>query len=316
MDLSTDGPSGIGSGGTGSNAWIAYASAAGNWFANALAGDIAYRNASGRLLFGNTGGDAAMAISGNNIGIGTSTPSYKLDVSGSGRFTNGLTVTGSLIAPTITGSLQGTASWANNAITASYITASNVYGPYGANSVISASYALSSSQTVSASYALTASYVNTLNQGVIVSGALRLDPTADPSPAGNTFTSSSFLFQSSSNTSLGYDLYFRQDGNLVKWKWIEGELQTGLLYGGVLSYSGSKVYISSGSGIIVNYNASTGSEINPQLNYVTWQSQSLELNSRISSSQSTYVHQGSLNTTSSPSPADVTTEQESVEVKA
>jgi hypothetical protein len=35
-----------------------------------------------------------------------------------------------------------------------------------------------------------------------------------------------------------------------------------------------------------------------------------------SPSQSTYVHQGSLNTTSSPSPADVTTEQESVEVKA
>jgi len=32
-----------------------------------------------------------------NVGIGTTTPSYKLDVSGSGNFTDGLTVTGSLI---------------------------------------------------------------------------------------------------------------------------------------------------------------------------------------------------------------------------
>ena len=31
-----------------------------------------------------------------NVGIGTTTPQYKLDVSGSGRFTNGLTVTGSI----------------------------------------------------------------------------------------------------------------------------------------------------------------------------------------------------------------------------
>jgi hypothetical protein len=31
-----------------------------------------------------------------NVGIGTTTPSASLDVSGSGRFTNGLDVTGSL----------------------------------------------------------------------------------------------------------------------------------------------------------------------------------------------------------------------------
>jgi hypothetical protein len=42
-------------------------------------------------------------------------------VSGSGRYTDGLIITGSLIAPNITGSLQGTASWALNAITASYV---------------------------------------------------------------------------------------------------------------------------------------------------------------------------------------------------
>jgi hypothetical protein len=56
------------------------------------------------------------------FGIGTSTPSSSLDVSGSGRFTNGLTVTGSLIAPSITGSLLGTAS---SAATASYVNTLN-----------------------------------------------------------------------------------------------------------------------------------------------------------------------------------------------
>jgi hypothetical protein len=48
----------------------------------------------------------------------------------------------SLYAPSITGSLLGTASYA---ITASYITASGVYGPYGSNSVISSSYSETSS---------------------------------------------------------------------------------------------------------------------------------------------------------------------------
>lgn len=38
-----------------------------------------------------------MTITGSNVGIGTPSPIFNLDVSGSGRFTNGLTVTGSLI---------------------------------------------------------------------------------------------------------------------------------------------------------------------------------------------------------------------------
>jgi len=66
----------------------------------------------------------------------------------------------------ITGSLQGTASWANNALTSSFITSSNIYGPFGSNSVISASYALS------ASHASVASSVTTLNQNVTISGSL------------------------------------------------------------------------------------------------------------------------------------------------
>jgi len=58
-----------------------------------------------------------------------------------------------------TGSLLGTSSWATNALTASFITASNVYGPFGSNSILSASYA---SQSLSSSFATTASYINIL----------------------------------------------------------------------------------------------------------------------------------------------------------
>jgi hypothetical protein len=61
-------------------------------------------------------------------------------------FVNNVEVTGSLnVVGGITGSLFGTASWATNAITASYITASGVYGPYGSNSITSASYAQTAS---------------------------------------------------------------------------------------------------------------------------------------------------------------------------
>lgn len=63
IDLPTAGPSGIGSGGAGSNAWIGYAPANGNWFTDALTGDIAYRNTAGRLLFGNSGGNAQTVMS-------------------------------------------------------------------------------------------------------------------------------------------------------------------------------------------------------------------------------------------------------------
>jgi hypothetical protein len=75
------------------------------------------------MLFnlGNPSTGSVKFSSTGNVGIGKTSPTYRLDVSGSGNFTNGLTVTGSLIAPSITGSLQGTASWATNALTASYV---------------------------------------------------------------------------------------------------------------------------------------------------------------------------------------------------
>ncbi len=102
------------------------------------------------------------------------------DITLSGSFT----MTGSIDAPTITGSLYGTASWAENCITSSYLSGSVTSASYAATAsyfsgtvvsssyavtashaqnAISASYALSASfaqNSISASYAVTASHVN------------------------------------------------------------------------------------------------------------------------------------------------------------
>ena len=97
---------------------------------------------------------------------------FKLDVSGSGRFTNGLTVTGSLIAPSITGSLQGTASYATQALSASWApsVASNPF-PFTGSAIISGSLTITGSFDVGVpgtnSPRITS--VGTLNRGDIVS---------------------------------------------------------------------------------------------------------------------------------------------------
>jgi hypothetical protein len=175
----------------------------------------------------------------------------KVVVSGSNASLNSLTVSNG-----ITGSLQGTASYAT--------------------------------QALSASYAVTASYVNSLQQQILLSGSLKFDPTQDPDPLGIDLDST-VLFQSSSNTALGYDLYVRQNGNLVKWKWIEGSLETGLLYGGVVTYSGSNVFVSPGSGIIAEHNATTGSEFSPMIEYVTWNAITQSI-TNIATQQVTYLY--------------------------
>jgi len=84
-----------------------------------------------------------------NVRIGSSTSDlgFKLRVDGSGSFSDGLQVTGSLNAPNITGSLFGTASWALNSLTASYVTGS-IFS--ATNPVLSASYSLTASYALNA----------------------------------------------------------------------------------------------------------------------------------------------------------------------
>jgi hypothetical protein len=144
------------------------------------------------------------------------------------------------------------------------------------NSTLLGNTTLSGSITISGSVGAKAD----LNLG----GVLRFDSAIDP---GATNLTASYLFTSASNTATGHDLYLRQNDNLVKFKWLEGVLNTGILYGGVLTYSSSNFYLSSGSGIIVNHNATTGSEISPTITYVNWAASTHSISNP--TSQNTYI---------------------------
>jgi hypothetical protein len=189
---------------------------------------------------------------GNNTLTGNTTLSGSIRISGSSVIQGTTTMTGSL---SITGS---TTQIGNN----------NLYG----NTTLSGSIIISGS-------------VNAL-ANITMGGTLRLDPATDP---GNPNATASFLFTSASNTETGFDLYYRQNDNLVKFKWIEGGISSGLLYGGIISASGATIYVSSGSGIIMDPNATPNKEINPTYTYVTWNNYSASAQ-YLTSSQNTYLY--------------------------
>lgn len=107
---------------------------------------------------------------------------------------SGLTHSGSF-SGSFTGTVTGTAT------TASYVTASNVYGPYGSNSIISASYAITASYVIGGSSTpgtLTGStgissfsFNGATNAAVAVSGASTLSTNAITKWTGTAFANSS-----------------------------------------------------------------------------------------------------------------------------
>ena len=91
-----------------------------------------------------TTGDVVFGSTSGNVSIGKTGSNARLDVSGSTIITGSLTVTQG-----ITGSLFGTASWAENATTASYVQTAQT-----------ASYVLNAVSASYASFAVTASYID------------------------------------------------------------------------------------------------------------------------------------------------------------
>jgi len=88
----------------------------------------------------------------------------------------------------------------------------------------------------------------------------------------NTSISASYIYVSGSTN----DLYFSQNGegynNVTRLRWLEGNLYTGLLHGGLISIITGSTYfsISSGSGIIVSLNASIPNDPYPTIAYINW----------------------------------------------
>lgn len=107
----------------------------------------------------------------------------------SGSFSNNINITGSAnISGSIilnqvfnstnawTGSLIGTSSYALNGVSASYITSSQVYGPYGASSLITSSYAISSSYSEDVYNSVSSSIRHQLIAYPILGYSMILDP--------------------------------------------------------------------------------------------------------------------------------------------
>jgi hypothetical protein len=143
---------------------------------------------------------------------------------------------------------------------------------------------LSGSLTISGSEPGAATNVNIFGD-TSLNGALKFLPIVEQL---DTQVSASYIFVSGSTK----DLYFSQNGegfnNITRLRWLEGNLYTGLLNGGVVEQIDTTNYrITSGSGIIVNLNASIDRNPYPTIQYLTWNT----LSSSISSLSSTYDQQ-------------------------
>jgi hypothetical protein len=142
---------------------LAFSFQYGNGSTGIYAGNLLFgsRTSTGKILFVQGGGANPIGTwfsTGNLlIGTGTSDAGYRFDVSGSTRVSGNTQITGSLtVTQGITGSLQGTSSWAQNAVTSSYIL-----------------------QAVSASFATSSSYASNGGVTQIIAGTnITISPTS------------------------------------------------------------------------------------------------------------------------------------------
>ncbi len=183
----------------------------------------------------------SLSTSGSNVFIGNQTVTGSLFTSGSNTLIGSTTLTGSL---NITGS---TTQVGNN----------NLVG----------NTSLSGSLTISGSQGASTPTINIFGD-IEQTGYTRFLPVTTNI---NTSISASYIYVSGTTN----DLYFSQNGagysNTTRLRWLEGNLYTGLLNGGVITSQSSTVYqISSGSGIIVNLNASLNDNPYPTVQYLNW----------------------------------------------
>lgn len=206
----------------------------------------------------------------------------KVIVSGSNAILNSLTSSNGVV---ITGSLVTTGSntlIGNTSLTGSLnisgsttqVGSNNLLG----NTTLSGSIIISGSTTVPTVQV----YGNVTHDGYI-----RFNPV---STNLDTTISASYIYVSGSTQ----DLYFSQNSkgysNVTRLRWIEGNLYTGLLHGGVITSQSSTVYqISSGSGIIVDLNASLSDDPYPTIQYLEWPNLSASIDAFTASYQQCFV---------------------------
>ena len=160
-----------------------------------------------------------------------------------------------------------------NAFTASQVILNGTYATTGSN-IFRGNQTVTGSLFTSGSNTLVG--ITNLTGALNVSGSETIKGYIQFEPVTtnvNNNISASYIYVSGSTN----DLYFTQNSagynNTTRLRWLEGNLYTGLLSGGVLSTTiGSTTFnLSSGSAIIVNLNASTGSaDPYPTVQYLKW----------------------------------------------
>ena len=146
------------------------------------------------VIGGGTGNLSTTAINGTGNIVATTGAS-------------GLAHSGSF-SGSFSGPLTGTSSYATQALTASYVTSSNVYGPNGGNSILTASFAITASYvlggsatpgTLTGSTGITAfSFNGATNAAVAISGAANLGTNTITKWTGTAFANSS-LYDDATN---------------------------------------------------------------------------------------------------------------------
>ena len=128
-----------------------------------------------------------------------------------------------------------------------------------------------------------------------ISGAFGTDSYIQIKPVNTlripTNTTASYIYTSGSTNDLYFTQYNGPYTNTTRLRWLEGMLTTGLLHGGVLSTAnGSTTFsITSGSGIILTYNATLTTDPYPTVNYVQWPAYVSQSLTYVTSSLLTYI---------------------------
>ena len=132
---------------------------------------------------------------------------------------------------------------------------------------------------------------------IFVSGGIGLNDYLQLKPVNllriPTNTTASYIYTSGSTNDMYFTQYQPGTGytNTTRLRWLESTLSTGLLHGGILSTTnGSTTFnITSGSGIVLNYNASTTTDPYPTIKTVQWLASTNVPLTYVTSSQITYI---------------------------
>ena len=134
-----------------------------------------------------------------------------------------------------------------------------------------------------------------VNGDIFVSGGIGLGDYLQLKPVNllriPTNTTASYIYTSGSTNDMYFTQYNGPYTNTTRLRWLEATLSTGLLNGGLLTTAnGTTTFsVTSGSGIVLKFNASTTTDPFPTIKKVDWPTYTSQSLTYVTSSQITYV---------------------------